>query len=623
MPILSHIGRKHPRTRILVALIYLVLTVGAATMVYPFLLMISGSFKSHVDRQDWDVIPRYLYDDAMLYRKYIESKYNESLSHASSTHTVPYLSFEKIEPPARVREHAVSDFREFLQSTDWRDDYRTLGFVNAIKMRPSNNRLFLANARSKCGGDIQRFNEKFGSTYEKWDQVSARAERWTDRYYGPMAAPLGPIYQETRAARPDHEFYLVNLSGDFLERQVYPKYSRFQIEALNRAYQTNLASFADLHLPSRVPSNPVFARDWENYVRRFLHPRYIRLDDSAADSWRQFLRAKYKTIEAYNRIFETRHRDWSEIPLASEVREPGARLADATQFIESGAPLEAMSIHGPETLWSEFLEAKYRGDLAALCRAHEMAYAGFDAVLFPAAEYDWTEMKVHRGAIIREFAVRNYAIVLDYVFRHGRALWNTMIFCALSILTSLIINPLAAYALSRYQLPSQYKILFFLMATMAFPAEVTLIPGFLLLKDLDLLNTFWALVLPAAANGYAIFLLKGFFDSLPRELYESAQIDGASEWRMFWGITMSLSKPILAVIALGAFTSAYGAFMFALIVCQDERMWTIMVYLYQLQQNFSQPVVFASLLVAAIPTLLVFVFCQNIIMRGIVVPVEK
>ena len=69
---------------------------------------------------------------------------------------------------------------------------------------------------------------------------------------------------------------------------------------------------------------------------------------------------------------------------------------------------------------------------------------------------------------------------------------------------------------------------------------------------------------------------------------------------MFWGITMSSSKPILAVIALGAFTGAYAAFMFALIVCQDEKMWTIMVYLYQLQQQYSQPVVFASLLVAAV-----------------------
>jgi multiple sugar transport system permease protein len=241
----------------------------------------------------------------------------------------------------------------------------------------------------------------------------------------------------------------------------------------------------------------------------------------------------------------------------------------------------------------------------------------------PAAEYDWVELQAHHSEVQWEFVWRNYAIVLDYVLRHGHALWNTVIYCVLAIVTALIVNPLAAYALSRYQLPSQYKILFFLMATMAFPAEVTMIPNFLLLKDFDMLNTFWALILPGAANGYAIFLLKGFFDSLPRELYESAMIDGASEWRMFWGITMALSKPILAVIALGAFTGAYGAFMQALLVCQDEKMWTIMVYLYQLQQRFAQPVVFASLLVAAVPTLLVFVFCQNIIMRGIVVPVEK
>jgi multiple sugar transport system permease protein len=130
-------------------------------------------------------------------------------------------------------------------------------------------------------------------------------------------------------------------------------------------------------------------------------------------------------------------------------------------------------------------------------------------------------------------------------------------------------------------------------------------------------------VLPGLANGYAIFLLKGFFDSLPQELYESAALDGAGELRIFWQITMSLSKPILAVIGLQAFTVAYSNFMFALLICQDEKMWTLMVWLYQLQQRSGPGVIYASLLVAAIPTLLIFVFAQNIIMRGIVVPVEK
>ena len=152
---------------------------------------------------------------------------------------------------------------------------------------------------------------------------------------------------------------------------------------------------------------------------------------------------------------------------------------------------------------------------------------------------------------------------------------------------------------------------------------VTAIPSFIMLRQFNLLNTFAALILPGMANGYSIFLLKGFFDSLPQELYESAQLDGANEWGLFWQITMGLSKPILAVVALNAFTAAYSNFMYAFVVCQDRRMWTMMVWLYELQQQSGQAVMYASLVIAAIPTFLIFLFCQNIIMRGIVVPSEK
>ena len=125
------------------------------------------------------------------------------------------------------------------------------------------------------------------------------------------------------------------------------------------------------------------------------------------------------------------------------------------------------------------------------------------------------------------------------------------------------------------------------------------------------------------ASGFSIFLLKGFFDSLPQELYEAADIDGASEWKKFWMITMGLSKPILAVIGLGAFTGAYSQFMMALIIIPDPKMWTLMVWLFQFQSIAHQSVIYASLVIAAIPTLLVFIFCQNLIIRGIIVPVEK
>ena len=214
-------------------------------------------------------------------------------------------------------------------------------------------------------------------------------------------------------------------------------------------------------------------------------------------------------------------------------------------------------------------------------------YESFDQAAPPVYTADWAYCSTNARALRWEFATRNYAVVIDYMLLHGRAVLNTVIFVAAVILLHLIVNPLCAYALSRYNLPYSYNVLLFLLATMAFPAEVAMIPNFLLLKHLHLLNTFWALILPGMANGYAIFLLKGFFDSLPKELYEAGIIDGASEAMMFRKITIPMSKPIFAVIALQAFTGAYGAFMYAMLVCQDSRMWTMMVWLYQLQATLA------------------------------------
>jgi multiple sugar transport system permease protein len=297
----------------------------------------------------------------------------------------------------------------------------------------------------------------------------------------------------------------------------------------------------------------------------------------------------------------------------------------------------------------------------------------------PLAAADWQDCMANKSHYRWEFTTRNYKQVFDYILLHGRGVRNTIIYCSLAVGLALLVNPLAAYALSRYKPPSQYKILLICMATMAFPAAVTMIPAFLLLKRfplwsilggaagfsvaiwllskffknlgenvrlllslvvaivvgwwlvptvtgkpyISLLNTFAALVLPGMVNGYLIFLLKGFFDSLPRELYEAADLDGASEWTKFWSFTMNLSKPILAVVALGAFTGAYSQFMMALIIIPDRNMWTLMVWIFQLQSQAHQAVIYASLVIGAIPTFLIFVFCQGIIMRGIVVPTEK
>ncbi|MHC4506489.1 MAG: ABC transporter permease family protein, partial [Planctomycetota bacterium] len=104
-----------------------------------------------------------------------------------------------------------------------------------------------------------------------------------------------------------------------------------------------------------------------------------------------------------------------------------------------------------------------------------------------------------------------------------------------------------------------------------------------------------------------------------------ATVDGAGEFKMFTSITLALSKPILAVIALQAFLVSYGSFMWAFLVCQDPDMWTLMVWLYQFQaKNGADPhLIMAAIVIASVPTLVVFAGCQKIILRGIVLPTMK
>ena len=171
----------------------------------------------------------------------------------------------------------------------------------------------------------------------------------------------------------------------------------------------------------------------------------------------------------------------------------------------------------------------------------------------PIAESELAHVRANTRILRWEFATRNFRNIFGEILLQGRPLINTLIYVALALVLSLTLQPLAAYALSRFEPPGTWRFILIFMATMAFPPMVGMIPQFLMLREAMLLNSFVALVLPIMVNGFLIFLLKGFFDSLPGHLYEAALIDGASEFRMFWEITMSLSKPILAVVALQTF----------------------------------------------------------------------
>jgi multiple sugar transport system permease protein len=576
MSFIAPTERKHWKTRLLIATMYVVVVAGALTMVYPFLIMVSGSLKDRVDFDQFEVVPSFLRDDEVLYRKFMRARYNANIWRWQMSSRSDIESFADIPLPAH-QDPLARDFAEFLASDNVPPEFLTLGQTREIGVQPRIQRQFRHVLSKRFRGSLDELNRAMGTTFRSWDEVLVPEIELLSRGKPPAVGALQAFHlAEFRPRIPRHEFWPIHVEGQFFT-WIRTKFGR-DIANLNAALGTSFKRFQDVPLPRTYPAGQRYAPLWDAFVRTQVNEAFLRLrQDNPAG-----LTAKCPDSESAAR-------EW-------------------VAFIEKGDCLPYVEIDSVEFRFRDWLK-QHGGDYEDM------------ALDLPA--YDAYLMRQHRGEIIWEFATRNYRYAWDFLALRGRAFWNTVIYCGGNVLLHLIVNPLAAYALSRHRLRYSHLILLFCMLTMAIPAEVGSIPRFLLIRELGLLNTFWALILPGAAHGFSIFILKGFFDGLPQDLYEAAQIEGAPERWMFWHITLALTKPILAVTALGAFTSAYGAFMFALIICPDERMWTISVWLYQFQQTSSEAVGFAALVLASLPVFVVFLFAQRVILRGIVLPVEK
>lgn len=603
MPVILPSEKRKLRSRLVYLVLYASLAVGSLSMVYPFLLMASGSFKSRVDVQDLDLVPRFIHDETVLFRKYVEAKYSERIVEYRSATGDDARNFRAVALPD-ANSALATDWTEFVSSAEMPASWFLTAFgpTQEGKIIQRNERAFRQYVSELCGNDLEVFRERFDEPIESWFFLKFPPERLTDRKYQLSSSPLIEVFYAFKQSLP-------------LEDQIYVSCNAAYLRYLKLAQLGGTDSKLDAR--SNLP-------EWEAYVRGFLHPQFIRVDASQKQAWAGYLENKYEVVAHLNKLYATDYSGFDSVAMPEDKITASAQLTDFLHFISNPdwCALEALSLDTPELRWHAYLENKY-GSIAAAAATHERRYESFPEVRMPQLEADRQYVEAHARDLRIYFGGNNYRMVLEYIFFYGSGIENTLIYCLAAIGLALLVNPLAAYALSRYKLPGQFKVLLFLIATMAFPGVVTMIPNFLLLRDLGLLNTFAALLLPTMANGYSIFLLKGFFDSLPQELFEAADIDGASEWQKFWMITMNLSKPILAVIALGAFNGAYANFMYAFILCQDKEMWTLTVWLYQLQQFSSQGVVFASLMIAAVPTLLIFILCQKVIIQGIVVPTEK
>lgn len=197
---------------------------------------------------------------------------------------------------------------------------------------------------------------------------------------------------------------------------------------------------------------------------------------------------------------------------------------------------------------------------------------------------------------------------------------NTLYIFAGNMVATLVVLGLASFSISRMNVPYRKAFYFFFLMTLFIPATSYMIPNFVNLKELGLLNQYAAFWLPAGANTFFFLLLKNFFDGIHPEILEAARIDGASEPRSFFTIAVPLSIPIFATLAIFIFSTAWNDWFWPSLVMHSEEKYTLATAIYKYVINvkaLNTNIKFAILFIVSLPPILVFLIFQKFIMRGV------
>ena len=195
-------------------------------------------------------------------------------------------------------------------------------------------------------------------------------------------------------------------------------------------------------------------------------------------------------------------------------------------------------------------------------------------------------------------------------------LLNSIIVSSLAVLANLLFCSLAAYPLARLRFAGRGLVLALVVATILIPFQVVMIPLYLLMVQIGLRNSLWALILPQAATAFGIFLLRQSFLTVPVELEEAARIDGCSPLGEWWNIMLPAAKADLITLAMFVFIGTWGDFLWPLIIIDDPKLYTLPLGLQQLSSSFSLDwrLVAAGAMVSILPVLLVFILLQRYIL---------
>jgi multiple sugar transport system permease protein len=215
--------------------------------------------------------------------------------------------------------------------------------------------------------------------------------------------------------------------------------------------------------------------------------------------------------------------------------------------------------------------------------------------------------------------LQNYiAVVTQYNFL--AYIWHTLVFAVIITLGQLIFSTFAAYAFARMEFPGRDQIFWLYLATLMVPTIVTLIPLFILMRTLGLVNTWTGLVLPyVLGTPFGIFLMRQFFLSIPQDLEKAARIDGAGTLQIIFQVILPVSRPIMATLALLTFVGAWNNFLWPLIITDSDNLRVLTVALAAFQGQFSSQwnLMMAATFIALGPLLLLFFLFQKQLVRSI------
>jgi multiple sugar transport system permease protein len=198
---------------------------------------------------------------------------------------------------------------------------------------------------------------------------------------------------------------------------------------------------------------------------------------------------------------------------------------------------------------------------------------------------------------------------------------NSAQVATLNTILGLIVASIAAFVFAKHQFPGKNFLFLFVLASMMVPWQVTLIPSYMIVRDLHWLDSFTALIIPALPKAFTLFFLRQYMLSIPDELVDAARVDGASEWRIWAQIMIPLIVPALVAMGLFMFIGEWNNLVWPLVILQSDAMRTLPVVMSTMLSSFAPPVdqgmVMAASLLVSLPTLVLFIIFQKQFVRGI------